>query len=386
MFSFSLKPEEYARDPVPSVNEWQDLWAAWDAVTQGMIPKDQLLSKPIQLRNVCIFYIGHIPAFLDIQLTRATGTKPTEPAIFHQIFERGIDPDVDNPELCHDHSEVPDTWPSIEQLLEYQTRVRQRVLDFYKPVGTVVKTKLPRALWLGFEHEVMHLETLLYMLVQNEKILPPPNVVKPDFEAMAREAEAKAVPNKWNNIPATTIHLGMDDPESMSGPERFFGWDAEKPSRSVSVNNFSAKSRPITNREFAQYLHEKEISAIPASWSESAVQNGVQQNGTSHADGDTYTQTNGDSGLSSFMQNKLIKTVFGPVPLAQALEWPAIASYDELAGCAAWMGGRIPTMEEAKSIYKYTQEIKRLEAHEALGNTIPAVNACVSFRNYNVTH
>ena len=378
MFSFSLKPEEYARDPVPSVEEWQNMWAAWDAVTQGMIPQDELLAKPIKLRHACIFYVGHIPTFLDIQMTRATGGKPTEPAFHHQIFERGVDPDVDNPEKCHAHSEVPDTWPPVDKLLGYQERVRQRVLTLYESGDAFNDRKIARGLWVGFEHEAMHIETLLYMLIQSEKTLPPPSAVKPDFEAMAREAEAKVVPNEWNLIPATTLRLGMDDPESTSGPTRFFGWDAEKPSRSVSVHSFVAKSRPITNREFAQYLHHKEIANIPASWSEEHGVNEVHQRDIPHVNGvhlNGSTTTDSNSGLSTFTRNKFVKTVFGPVPLNQALEWPVAASYDELADCAAWMDGRIPTAEEAQSIYKYAEQVKGLDADEALGRTIPAVNA-----------
>ena len=108
-FFFPSKPELYASQPVPSVAEWQELWAAWDAVTQRMVPKDDLLSKPIKLRNVVLFYLGHIPTFMDIHLTRATDGKTTEHASFQRIFERGIDPDVENPEICHDHSQIPDT-------------------------------------------------------------------------------------------------------------------------------------------------------------------------------------------------------------------------------------------------------------------------------------
>jgi hypothetical protein len=44
----------------------------------------------------------------DIHIARATNSKPSEPAYYHQIFERGIDPDVDDPSKFHDHSEFPD--------------------------------------------------------------------------------------------------------------------------------------------------------------------------------------------------------------------------------------------------------------------------------------
>jgi hypothetical protein len=35
-----------------------------------MIPPSMLLEKPIDLRHICLFYLGHIPAFLDIHLSR----------------------------------------------------------------------------------------------------------------------------------------------------------------------------------------------------------------------------------------------------------------------------------------------------------------------------
>lgn len=66
--------------------------------------------------------------------------------------------------------------------------------------------------------------------------------------------------------------------------------------------------------------------------------------------------------------------MYGPVPLRFALDWPVSASYDELAGCAAYMGGRIPTVEEARSIYYNVDSRKKKEATRALGKTIPAVN------------
>lgn len=60
---FSLDPKEYASSPVPVLNDWQQLWSAWDIVTRSMIPTDELWNKPIQLRNDLIFYLGHIPTF-----------------------------------------------------------------------------------------------------------------------------------------------------------------------------------------------------------------------------------------------------------------------------------------------------------------------------------
>jgi len=183
-FFFDSNPERYAAKPVPSLSDWHDLWAAWDAVTREMIPEEELLSKPIKLRNACIFYLGHIPTFLDIHLTRATKGAPTEPAHYPRIFERGVDPDVDNPDLCHAHSEIPDSWPPTEEVITFQGRVRQRVANLYGSDVAQTDRCVGRALWLGYEHEIMHLETLLYMLVQSQKTLAPPKSVIPDFDAI----------------------------------------------------------------------------------------------------------------------------------------------------------------------------------------------------------
>lgn len=60
-YAFPLRPEEYAPGPVPTMEEWRQLWAAWELVTLKMIPKEALLEQPIPLRNPLLFYLGHIP-------------------------------------------------------------------------------------------------------------------------------------------------------------------------------------------------------------------------------------------------------------------------------------------------------------------------------------
>jgi len=221
---FSLLPSVYAETSLPGLAEWEALWTAWDLVTHGMLPHEELLSKPIKLRNACIFYLGHIPTFLDIQLTKLTKQPPTEPAFYYSIFERGIDPDVDNPELCHDHSEIPDEWPPVDEILVFQDRVRERLRGLYKNGTSKIPRDIGRAIWVGYEHEAMHLETLLYMMLQSDKTLPPPIADSPNFEKLAAKAKASRVPSKWHDIPAQTISIGMDDPESALDITNPYGW------------------------------------------------------------------------------------------------------------------------------------------------------------------
>lgn len=375
--TYPTKPEDYASRPVPSLKDWQELWAAWDTVTRGMTPQEELLSKPIKLRNDLIFYLGHIPGFCDIQITKATGGKLTEPAAYADIFERGIDPDVDDPELCHDHSEIPETWPPLSDIIQYQQRVRQRITSLIESGTTESDRKVGRSLWLTFEHEVMHLETYLYMLVQNEKIRPPPGSTKPDFEKLAEEADLNAVPNQWFKVPRSEVKVGLDDPENEYGPDRYFGWDNEKPQRVVSVETFEAQGRPISNGEYAEYLKETRSTAIPASWmanpSNVKPLNGyhknIQVNGSAETDLDHRAYSGHD-----LLGDVSVRTVYGPVPLQYARHWPVMASYDELAAYAKWSNGRIPIMVEARSIYSYVEATKQAAAEQVPSSLISAVN------------
>ncbi|KAL1843374.1 hypothetical protein VTJ49DRAFT_1961 [Mycothermus thermophilus] len=376
---FSMTPSVYAHTALPSLADWEGLWAAWDIVTRDMLPPEEMLEKPIKLRNACIFYLGHIPTFLDIQLTKTTEVPLTEPHDYARIFERGIDPDVDNPELCHAHSEIPDEWPPVDEIREYQTRVRKRLRGLYDEGIDAIPRHVGRAIWVGFEHEAMHLETLLYMMLQSDRTRPPPLAPAPDWARLAEHAQAERVPNRWFDVPEQEVVIGIDDPESGTDPHVPYGWDNEKPARSVRVHAFQAQGRPITNEEYARYLYNKGISKIPASWTRVPMQ--TNGHGPSSSNGSNgHTNGNGASANSqfpeAFLRDKAVRTVYGPVPLAHALDWPVFASYDELAGCAAYMGGRIPTFEETRSLYQHVEALKKkeAEAEKTLSQTVPAVN------------
>ncbi|KAK3318271.1 C-type lectin protein [Apodospora peruviana] len=411
--SFSMVPSVYARNAIPAMSEWEALWAAWDVVTHEMLPREELLEKPIKLRNACIFYLGHIPTFLDIQLTKTTKKPPSDPAYFYNIFERGIDPDVDNPELCHSHSEIPDEWPPVNEIVAYQNRVRSRLQDIYAGGHDKIPRHVGRAIWVGFEHELMHIETLLYMMLQSNKTRPPPHIQPPDFEKLAAQARSERVANEWFDIPAQDISIGLFDPAETADPNAHFGWDNEKPVRNVKVHAFRAQGRPISNEEYARYMYSMQIDKIPAAWAETnepllkgsdrgiVTSSGVNGHANGHSNGvfngSSNDHTNGSlnghqNGSSrsygysesasslpeSFLEGKAVRTVFGLVPLKHALDWPIFASYDELTGCAAWMGGRIPTFEETRSIYAHVDALKKKDPERQLGKTVPAVNGHLS--------
>ena len=75
---------------VPSMRDWQNMWNAWDFVTLRMLPSSMLFEKPIDLRHICLFYLGHIPTFLDIHLSRLLQEPHTQPEEFKVGFSIAV--------------------------------------------------------------------------------------------------------------------------------------------------------------------------------------------------------------------------------------------------------------------------------------------------------
>ncbi|KLT38504.1 hypothetical protein CC85DRAFT_289452 [Cutaneotrichosporon oleaginosum] len=340
---FAASPDEsrVARS-LPTLREWDELWALWDHITLGMIPKEMLHQKPIDLRHICLFYLGHIPTFLDIymtRMTRVTDGKPTHPEYFKDIFERGIDPDVDDPTQVHAHSEVPqreEDWPSLDQITRFRDAVRQRLRKIYADThdGRQLSRFEARSLFMAYEHEAMHAETLLYMLLQSPLTRAPTKT--PEWETLAAhwavEAEAAAA-HGWAGIldvPATRVVLGHNDSEGDDAghAEHEFGWDIEHPATAVEVAPFRASALPVTNGEYLEWV--RAIGAMPALDERSAPASWVRVDG-----------------------EWAVKTLFGAVPMHIAASWPLMASRDELAAYAASRGGRLPTEAELRALWAH---------------------------------
>lgn len=351
MASESVKPDIMPQFPIeksanfptiPTLDEWANMWKLWDTVTLGMIPEPMLMQAPIDLRHKCLFYLGHIPTFLDIHLSRLLKEPHTEPDEFKYIFERGIDPHVDDPTKCHPHSKVPekdDEWPVLEAILAFRDRVRTRLRSVYERLlsGDLSKAgisarKAQRVLWMTYEHEAFHVETLLYMLIQKAGedggTRPPPGVPPPDWEALQiqwnRRKELESTQETKVTLGPCVVSVGHDDleaddyqSETLYGEEHEFGWDNEHPKRDLEVKKFTIERKPISNGEYHQFWSTKEGTKPPASW---IVKDSVVQ----------------------------VRTLYGPVPLSVARDWPLIASYEELNAYALSKGGRIPTQAELR--------------------------------------
>lgn len=312
------------------------MWTVWDFVTQRMIPPAMLFQKPIDLRHICLFYLGHIPTFLDIHLSRLLDQPHTEPQEFKHIFERGIDPNVDDPTQCHPHSVVPtndDDWPSLHSILAFQIRVRERLRKVYNDIaeGKISLTrKVARVLFMTFEHEGFHVETLLYMLVQRAGTgtIPPPDFSPPHWESLVAQWQSEPKPDVATvEIGPATVTLGINDIEAEDADpakrcdfaDHIFGWDNESPSRQAEVRAFRIEWRPVTNGDFYEFYKGAGQGRVefPASWED----------------------RNGET---------CVRTLYGPISIKIAWDWPILTCYENLSVYASVKGGRIPTEPELR--------------------------------------
>lgn len=319
----------------PTMDDWRELWKAWDTLTLEMIPREALMHAPIDLRHIILFYLGHIPAFADIHLARHFGAPHTEPRHFAELFERGIDPDMATRECTHSHSEVPTEeqgWPSLGEILAFEARVRERIARVYADVPSMTR-RLGRMLAMIYEHEALHLETLGYIALQTCETLNRPSAWHvPDFASLA----AAVAPDEVLEFARQTVVLGHDDDDRADGElpwddKHEYGWDAEHPAREVDVAPFRIDAVPVTNAAYLAFLRDKVgrgeaiEELIPSSWS-----------------------TRGEV----LLEDVRIKTLYGLVAFEHAASWATTASGVQLAAFAASKGGRLPTQAEMRAYHK----------------------------------
>jgi ergothioneine biosynthesis protein EgtB len=313
--------------PMSPRNFADRLTAAWARTDQllGLVAPDAMVTRPIALRHPFIFYAGHLPAFAWNHICRGVLGRPSFHVYFDEIFDRGIDPDADDPTQCHSHPDVPERWPEVSDVLAYRDRVREAVLESLPRVDAHgerdVMARQGRVGSMVLEHELMHQETLLYMVRQ----LPPDQVLRPS--GGVRYPAGTALRRTLVEVPGGRVTLGADFDRLA------FGWDNEFPAVTETVAGFAIDSVPVTNGEFLAFVESGGYDRREL-WSESDW---------------TWTQAaklahpvcwNRQDGAWTY------RTLFELVPLADVSDWPVYASLAEARAYARWSATRLPTEAE----------------------------------------
>jgi ergothioneine biosynthesis protein EgtB len=289
----------------------RDVWRRSDALFELVRP-DALFARPIALRQPFVFYLGHLPAFAWNQLCRGLLGRPSFEAAFDTLFERGIDP----PDVGDYRAETA-AWPAPSRIRQYRDRVRDALLPGAHAAEARGRADVVERV---IEHELMHHETLLYMLLQlphDQKRRPPSRVELGLAGAVARPAAL---------VPGGEVVLGAPR-------DGRFGWDNEFPEQRTSVADFRIDALPVRNDEFLEFVAAGAY-ADRRLWSDEAWA-WLQERG--HAHPRLWSR-----GEGTWLQ----RTLFEDVPLDQVLAWPVCVTWAEAAAFARWKGRRLPTEAE----------------------------------------
>ena len=244
------------------------------------------------------------------------------------MLSRGIDPHVDDPELCHNHPEVPASWPSKQEMLGYVKDARNTILNLLD------ENQDMKIVGLCLEHERMHQETLCYMLAQMRKACydDTSTMLQSGLyfnNAAYTDSIGMVSYDDMMHIPKTVVQLGVNKSKIHD-----FRWDNEYGQYDPHVvRNFHVATMPVTVKEFANFIASGGYQNA-ALWSEEDFQfnknNMVNLPATWSAHKDTF----------------LIHMPEKSYLLEQVANAPVYVSLVEALAFATWKRARIMTEQE----------------------------------------
>jgi ergothioneine biosynthesis protein EgtB len=290
------------------------LETAWERSDRifGLVADRALLARPIALRQPFLFYVGHLPAFAWNHLGRGALGLPSFAPDLDVLFEAGIDPPDD---AAGPRQDDASTWPSLDCVVAYRDRVRNDLR------GILEEPAMAEVLPMVLEHELMHHETLMYMLQE----LPAAAKRATADVALAPMPPVGAPARERVRVPAGPAHLGASPGE--------FHWDNEEPEQDVQTEAFEIDSLPVTNRELREFVSAGGYRE-PSFWTEDGWR-WVRK-----------TRLAMPHGWSAQGNSWHIASLFGDVPFENGAEWPASVSHCEAQAFARWSGARLPSEPE----------------------------------------
>ena len=196
--------------------------------------------RPIALRNPVVFYEGHLPGFALNTLVKLALKRAGVDARLETLFARGIDPadetSVRNP---------TDLWPSREEVQAFTAACDERVEEALRNAiledDSVPQLRGGEAVFTILEHELMHQETLMYMLhalPYGMKVAPEPPLTLAHSPGERGDREVRVDAGK----------------ATLGAPHGVFGWDNEFPQHIVDVPPFTIDAYNVTNGDYLEYV------------------------------------------------------------------------------------------------------------------------------------
>eukprot|EP00731_Ephydatia_muelleri_P028966 Em0020g610a len=202
---------------------------------------------PDRLRLPLIFYIGHTATLYINKLSLAGLVRMQINPGLEAMFETGVDEmswdDTENYRLGGAYK-----WPALKDVLDYRKQVYELLINLINSASLEMPITMESKWWslfMGIEHERMHIETSSVLLRQ----MPVTMLQRPlNWKYGPRYAEKPAGTNKFVKVPGGEVKIG----KPVAFPS--YGWDNEYGELVLSVPEFECSKYLVTNKDFMGFV------------------------------------------------------------------------------------------------------------------------------------
>lgn len=296
-------------------------WTLTEILFSGLVEEAAFFIPPYHnLRHPMVFYYVH-PAALYVNKFLVAGLidTPINP-YFERIFETGVD------EMSWDDMNKNSMqWPAISECIEYRRKVYNLVRDIILTHPGLDKELILEddkcwALFMGFEHERIHIETSSVLITELPIHLVKKPQEWPEYHPSARDGSS-TTPVENILVPVSGGSVTLGKPRDWAS----FGWDNEYGSQTYDVRPFEATRYTITNGEFLEF-----VKALGYNSQRYWTDEGWAWRCFRNVKWPTFWVPDGPQGLHQYKQRLLFDVV------DMVMEWPAIVNIHEARAYCAW--------------------------------------------------
>lgn len=309
---------------------FDNTWTLTEILFSGLQGEEAFFRPPYHhLRHPMIFYFGHPPA-LYINKLRVAGLieQPLNP-YFERLFETGVD------EMRWDDlSKNEMLWPRIQEVHAYRQQVYRTVRQVIETHPDLAPGHAPItqdhplwALFMGFEHERIHLETSSVLIHELPLALVQRPAEWPTLHPTAGRPAGSFPPRVGWDCP-TNDPIGVPgQPVTLGKPFDWpsYGWDNEYGRRETAVQPFQASRYLVSNGEFHAFVTAGGYRE-PRYWSET----GWAWRSFRNLKWPTFWVLDGPAGLHRYKLRTLFEVIDMP------WDWPVEVNHHEAKAYCAW--------------------------------------------------
>ncbi len=215
----------------------------------GRLSIDAQLAQAFADASPTKWHLGHTTWFFErFVLARVDASPPAVDPHYEYVFNSYYDA-IGARQPRHERSLV--VRPTLEEVHAYRERVDLTMRDFVARASDSAWREAAPALMLGTHHEEQHQELIL-------TDVKPVLAGSRSFEEETYERTLPPSPMEWRAGEGGLVEIGWDR-------ERGFAFDNESPRHRVWLEPFEIATRPVTNREYLEFIEDGGYSN-PALW------------------------------------------------------------------------------------------------------------------------